>query len=367
MTGTPFSITASGSSLNTPGETQTANQVGSVQLEHGINTGNLWFSTSSFSQPTGVVFGTSGRNILSGPGLFALNASLFKNFKIRERATIELRCETFNLTNSPQFANPSASTTSSTYGYVTQPSQRYRRQRHRRRPCPATGGEGFILKHRREKSNTQLPLIRPARNSRLNLGIALAIFVATVALYAPVARFDFVNFDDPEYVTRNTHVRGGLTQPGLEWALTSGEAANWFPVTRLSHMLDSQFFGLRGGLHHLTSVWCTRSPACCYSHFWCARPTRAGPAHGSLSYSRFIPARRIGRVGGGAQRRLCAFFWFLALWAYVRYGRRPGRGRYLAVLLWFILGLMSKPMIVTLPFLLLVLDAWPLRRLRERR
>jgi len=119
MTGTPFSVTASGSSLNTPGETQTANQVGSVQLEHGINTGNLWFSTSSFSQPTGVVFGTSGRNIISGPGLFALNLSLFKNFKIRERANVELRCETFNLTNSPQFANPSASTTSSTYGYVT--------------------------------------------------------------------------------------------------------------------------------------------------------------------------------------------------------------------------------------------------------
>jgi hypothetical protein len=119
MTGTPFSVTASGSSLNTPGETQTANQVAPVQLEHGINTGNLWFNTSSFSQPTGVVFGTSGRNIMSGPGLFALNASLFKNFKIRERANIELRCETFNLTNTPQFANPSASTTSSTYGYVT--------------------------------------------------------------------------------------------------------------------------------------------------------------------------------------------------------------------------------------------------------
>jgi hypothetical protein len=119
MTGTPFSVTASGSSLNTPGETQTANQLGPVQLEHGINTGNLWFSTSSFSQPTGVVFGTSGRNIMSGPGLFALNLSLFKNFKIRERANIELRCETFNLTNTPQFANPSASTTSSTYGYVT--------------------------------------------------------------------------------------------------------------------------------------------------------------------------------------------------------------------------------------------------------
>jgi hypothetical protein len=119
MTGTPFSITASGSSLNTPGETQTANQVAPVQILHGINTGNQWFSTSSFSQPTGVVFGTSGRNILSGPGLFALNVSLFKNFKISERANVELRCESFNLTNTPQFANPQNSMTSSTFGYVT--------------------------------------------------------------------------------------------------------------------------------------------------------------------------------------------------------------------------------------------------------
>jgi len=119
MTGTPFSITASGSSLNTPGEQQTATQVAPVQLEHGINTGNLWFNTSSFIQPTGVTFGTTGRNIISGPGLFALNFSLFKSFKIRERASVELRCETFNVTNTPQFANPSASTTSSTFGYVT--------------------------------------------------------------------------------------------------------------------------------------------------------------------------------------------------------------------------------------------------------
>ncbi len=119
MTGTPFTITASGSSLNTPGETQTATQVASVQIEHGINTGNLWFNTASFLQPTGVAFGTTGRNIMSGPGLFALNLSLFKNFRIRERANIELRAETFNLTNTPQFANPSASMTSSTFGYVT--------------------------------------------------------------------------------------------------------------------------------------------------------------------------------------------------------------------------------------------------------
>jgi hypothetical protein len=119
MTGTPFYISASGSSLNTPGETQTANQVAAVQLLHGINVGNPWFSTSSFSQPTGVTFGSTGRNIMSGPGLYALNLSLFKNFRIGERATAEFRCETFNFTNTPQFSNPQGSLTSSTFGYVT--------------------------------------------------------------------------------------------------------------------------------------------------------------------------------------------------------------------------------------------------------
>jgi hypothetical protein len=125
MTGMPFSVFASGSSLNTPGETQTATQTAAVQILHGINIGNPWFSTSSFTQPTGVTFGTSGRNILSGPGLFSLNLSLFKNFKIRERANIELRAETFNVTNTPEFTigtgsgNGNTTTTSSTYGYVT--------------------------------------------------------------------------------------------------------------------------------------------------------------------------------------------------------------------------------------------------------
>ena len=126
LSGTPVTITASGSSLNTPGETQTANQVASVSFPKGINTGNPWFSQSSFAQPTTAAFGTSGRNIFSGPGLFVLNASLFKDFRLRERYGIELRAETFNVTNTPEFSSPcggsgcdQASLTSSTFGYVT--------------------------------------------------------------------------------------------------------------------------------------------------------------------------------------------------------------------------------------------------------
>jgi hypothetical protein len=119
LTGTPFYVTASGSSLNTPGETQTADQTGPVSILHGINLGNPWFSTGSFLQPTGVRFGTSGRNILSGPGLYALNLSIGKHFKFSERFDLELRAETFNVTNTPQFGNPNGSLTSSTFGAVT--------------------------------------------------------------------------------------------------------------------------------------------------------------------------------------------------------------------------------------------------------
>jgi hypothetical protein len=121
LTGTPIGLVgASGSALNTPGENQTANQVAPLQILHGINTGNPWFSTSSFNQPTGAgVFGTTGRNIFSGPGLFTVNLSLFKNFRIHERYNIELRAESFNFTNTPQFSNPQTSITNSSYGYVT--------------------------------------------------------------------------------------------------------------------------------------------------------------------------------------------------------------------------------------------------------
>jgi len=120
LSGTPVTVTASGSSLTTPGETQTANLVAPVTFPKGINVGNPWFSTTSFQQPTApAVFGNTGRNIFSGPGLFALNLSLFKDFRFRERYALQLRAETFNVTNTPQFSNPNTSLTSSTFGYVT--------------------------------------------------------------------------------------------------------------------------------------------------------------------------------------------------------------------------------------------------------
>jgi len=165
-------------------------------------------------------------------------------------------------------------------------------------------------------------------------------------------------------VTRNPHVRGGLTPASIEWAIASGEAANWFPVTRLSHMVDYELFGLRSGLHHLTSVfWHVLASVLLFAFL--VRATGARWPSAWVAFLFALHPLHVESVAWVAERKdvLCAFFWFLALWAYARYVERPGRGRYLAVLFWFCLGLMSKPMIVTLPLLLLVLDAWPLHRL----
>jgi hypothetical protein len=123
MTGTPLTFGADGGTLNTPGATQTADQVGPFKVLGGINTpskgGSAWFDQSAFVQPTGVRFGTSGRNIASGPGFFNLDASLFKIFFITERYRLELRGESFGITNSPQFTNPTTAVNNSNYGYIT--------------------------------------------------------------------------------------------------------------------------------------------------------------------------------------------------------------------------------------------------------
>jgi hypothetical protein len=119
MTGTPFDIRYSATGLNAPGNTQTANQIAPMQILHGINTGNQWFSTASFAAPATGVFGNVGRNVFSGPGLFGLSASLFKAIQINERVKMELRCESFGITNTPQFSNPGNTLGNASFGYVT--------------------------------------------------------------------------------------------------------------------------------------------------------------------------------------------------------------------------------------------------------
>jgi tetratricopeptide (TPR) repeat protein len=198
-----------------------------------------------------------------------------------------------------------------------------------------------------------------------DLWICLLLLTATLAVYSQVRHFEFVNYDDPEYVGNNLHVRAGLTAGGLVWALTSFDAANWFPLTWLSHMADIQFFGMESGWHHLTNVWLHAIDALLLFAVL-KRMTGARWPSAWVAFLFALHPLHVESVAWVAERKdvLSAFFWFLTLWCYARYVERPGAGRYLAVLPAFCLGLMAKPMIVTLPFALLLLDVWPLRRVR---
>ena len=206
------------------------------------------------------------------------------------------------------------------------------------------------------------PQDRGAR-TRTTWLVALAIAALTIVVYAPVARHDFVQLDDPAYVTENPHVRAGLTAAGLAWAFSTGHAANWHPLTWISHMADVSLFGLHAGAHHLVNL-ALHLASTLLLFFWLRRTT------GHLEPSALVAALfalhpvHVESVAWIAERKdvLSTLFWMLTLWAYVRYVERPAIGRYALLFVTFALGLMAKPMLVTLPFVLLLLDLWPLQR-----
>lgn len=159
-----------------------------------------------------------------------------------------------------------------------------------------------------------------------------------------------------------------MSGPDIRWAFTSGEAANWFPVTRLSHILDCQLFGLRSGWHHLTNVW-FHALATLLLFAFLERATKARWRSAFVAFLFALHPLHVESVAWIAERKdvLSAFFWFLTLMLYVRYTERPGGKRYALALGSFGLGLMAEPMAVTLPFVLLLLDVWPLRRMQPWR
>jgi hypothetical protein len=160
--------------------------------------------------------------------------------------------------------------------------------------------------------------------------IYLALLISTLAVYAQTASFEFVNLDDPDYVTRNPHVQAGWTAEGVKWAFTSREAANWFPLTRLSHMLDAQVFRLRSGAHHLTNA-ALHALAAMLLFAFLKRATGARWASAFAAGVFALHPLHVESVAWVAERKdvLCAVFWFLALWAYVQWARRgaPRRSR----------------------------------------
>jgi tetratricopeptide (TPR) repeat protein len=196
--------------------------------------------------------------------------------------------------------------------------------------------------------------------------VCLLLAVVTLAIYNPVNRHPFVNYDDDRYVVNNPHVRQGLTADTVVWALTSTEQANWHPLTWMSHALDCSLYGLNPVGHHFTSVLlhAVNVVLLFLLLMWATR--RLGPSLFVAALFALHPMN-VESVAWVAERKnvLCTMFFFLALWAYGWYARKPGWKRYLAVAALFAAGLASKPMVITFPFVLLLLDYWPLERVRE--
>ncbi len=231
-----------------------------------------------------------------------------------------------------------------------------------------------------------MPTTRLTKNL-LSVAICVVLAVVTTALYWPVTHHQFINFDDDFYITGNSHVNAGLTRAGVVWAFQTGFTAYWHPLTWISHMLDCQLYGLSPGGHHLTNLL-----------FHVANSLLLFLLLNQLTGTRWRSALvaalfawhplHVESVAWASERKdvLSAFFWLLTLMAYARYAQKrskvEGRGSsadvvvqspdsrhstldYLLALSLFACGLMSKPMVVTLPFVLLLIDFWPLNRFKN--
>lgn len=196
--------------------------------------------------------------------------------------------------------------------------------------------------------------------------VSLGLVTAAAAVFGQMRGHDFVSFDDGLYVYQNPMVRKGLSLEGLRWAFTTFDAANWHPLTWLSHMLDVSLFGLDAGSHHLVSLALHAGSAVLLFHLlW--RGTGALARSAAVAALFCLHPLHVESVAWIAERKdlLSTFFGMLSLLAWVEHAWRPSAGRYLAALLAFALSLMAKPMLVTLPFVLLLLDWWPLERGRR--
>ncbi len=190
------------------------------------------------------------------------------------------------------------------------------------------------------------------------------LVVCILAIYSQTSTFSHITYDDPQYVFANRHIQDGVTTQSLKWAFTQGHASNWHPLTWVSHMIDIGLFGLDSGKMHIVNMlFHIANSLLLFVLFRYAT--------GSIYRSAFVAAvfavhpQHVESVAWISERKdmLSTFFWMLTSISYVYYTRKPGVRRYLLVILLFALGLMSKPMLVSLPLILLVMDYWPLKRL----
>ena len=199
-------------------------------------------------------------------------------------------------------------------------------------------------------------------------GVCICLALLTWAVFGQTLRHDFVNYDDPRYVYQNTRITNGLNIAGIAWAFTHIHAENWHPLTTITHMLDCQLYGLRAGGHHSTNVL-LHTIGVILLFIVLRQMTGAFWQSAFVATVFAVHPLHVESVAWIAERKdvLSGVFFMLTLLAYLHYTRAPSIGRYLTVALVVALGLTSKPMLVTLPFVLLLLDYWPLGRFETHR
>jgi tetratricopeptide (TPR) repeat protein len=196
--------------------------------------------------------------------------------------------------------------------------------------------------------------------------VCVAIILAIAAIYSSAVRFDFVNYDDPWLVSDNPHIKNGLTWDAVRWAFTDNQYDWWHPLTWLSHMADIQFFGLKPGYHHLTSILLHACNALLlYAALLALTRSVWASAFSAAIFA--VHPMHVESVAWVAERKdvLSGLFWCLTLLSYAYWARTGHKRWYGLSLVAFVLGLMAKPMLVTIPFVLLLLDFWPLGRCKS--
>lgn len=211
--------------------------------------------------------------------------------------------------------------------------------------------------HNRLANNSDIGIMRP--------GIVTFLLVAaTAAIYSGVLSNDFAYYDDESYITANPHIQKGLSWTNIKWAFCSiGYSDNWHPLTWVSHMLDVQLFGLNPAGHHFTNLFFHILATLLLFGFLLSTTGLLTPSACVAALFALHPLH-VESVAWVAERKdvLSAVFWFATLWAYAHYAHRPTIKKYVLVFILFALGLLTKPMLVTLPFILLLIDYWPLKR-----
>src|SRR5437868_7411950 len=213
------------------------------------------------------------------------------------------------------------------------------------------------------KARRTMPRDYSATLGRSDLLIMLGLAVVTLAIYAQVIGHQFITLDDPTYIQENSMVNHGLTRAGLAWAFTTFHVANWHPLTWISHMIDCQFFGIFAGGHLLVNALVHVANTLLV--FWFLFGTTRARWPSALVAALFaLHPLHVESVAWASERKdtLSTFFGLLSLIAYVRYAEAPSIRRYTWVAITLALGLLAKPMLVTWPFVMLLLDYWPLRR-----